>query len=105
MIVRDTKNVYRREVERAIGKDATAKDVLDYLFGDVNSERKTNFVIKEWEVDTTTKPIHRLNMFWAVPLTLLCAPVQYVLYGHVGWTTKTKFGRWIIRVTGHLKET
>jgi hypothetical protein len=104
MLIRDTKCVYRHAVEKALGKDATANDVLDYLldgYGKCGGER---FVIWQWREDRETNPIQRLNMFWAIPLTLFCAPYQYVARGQVGWDTKTAFGRWILRVTGNLHE-
>lgn len=99
MLIRDTKEVYRSRVRKAVGENATADDVLDYLFDYGNED----FVIREWR-DSTTTVSQRLNMCWAVPLTLVCAPVQYILCGRVGWDTKTAFGRWILRVTGHLGE-
>src|SRR5690606_37750424 len=105
ILVRDTKEVYRHQVESAVGENASAKQVLDYLFGTYPYyDTKTNFVIREWEADKERTPLHRLNMFWAIPLTVLCMPYQYIVRGHMGWDTKTAFGRWILRVTGHLKE-
>ena len=106
ILVRDTKEVYKLQVESAVGKDASVKQVLDYLFGTCPyyDDTETNFVIREWEEDKKRTPLHRLNMFWAIPLTVLCMPYQYIVRGHTGWDTKTAFGRWILRVTGHLKE-
>ena len=33
ILVRDTKEVYRHQVESAVGENASAKQVLDYLLG------------------------------------------------------------------------
>lgn len=105
MLIRDTRSVYRHEVENAVGKDATAKQVLDYLFGGYGEYDRpdADFVIRKWEEDGRTV-LHRLNMFWAIPLTLLLSPFMYLFKGQVGWDTKSKTGRFILRVTGHLKE-
>ena len=46
----------------------------------------------------------RLNMLWAMPLTIALWPFRYVLNGDGGWSTKTRMGRFILRVTGHLKD-
>lgn len=84
MLIKDTKEVYRFKVEKAIGKDATARDVLDYLFGDSLDEGgKANFVIREWCSDIRT-PMNRINMFWAIPFTLLLSPYQYITKGQIG---------------------
>jgi len=105
MLVRDTKAVYRHQVMQAVGKEATRDEVLAYLFGDEDGWTDNNFVIREWSDDDKRTPLQRLNMFWAIPFTLLVSPYQYVVKGRVGWDTKTRFSRWILRVTGHLKET
>ncbi|MFA7287283.1 MAG: hypothetical protein WC055_00225 [Melioribacteraceae bacterium] len=105
MLIRDTKEVYRFKVENAVGKNATAKNVLDYLFGEYLDERgKANFVLREWSTDHKTA-LNRINMFWAIPFTLICSPYRYITKGFIGWDTKTVLGRFILRVTGHLRET
>lgn len=104
ILIRDTKGVYRYSVEAAVGKDATAKQVLDHLFGDgMYNDAAALFVIREWRVCDKTR-VQRLNMLWAMPLTVALWPVRYVLYGDAGWHTKTRMGRFILRATGHLKE-
>ena len=104
-IVRDNRGVFRREVEDEVGKSASGKEVLDYLLGTESNGHNADsrILIKVWMDDDRTV-IHRLNMFWVMPLTLLLSPVMYVLNGSVGWTTRTRFGRFVLRVTGHLKE-
>ena len=86
------------------GKDATGQQVLDYLFGPygVDSCSSVNFVIRQWCKDDRTR-LQRLNMLWAMPLTILLWPFRYVLYGDGGWSTKTLMGRFMLRVTGYLK--
>lgn len=104
MLLRDTVRCYRLKIESAVGKDATGKEVLDYIFGTSNNDYRgqAGIELRVWSKDNK-KPVHRLNMLWAIPLTLLLAPVRYVLHGDIGWDTKTKMGRFILRVTGHLK--
>lgn len=103
ILVRDTKDVYRHQVKKYIGKDGTVDDVLDYLFGKYGEPCDADFVIRAWSKDSHTR-LQRLNMFWAVPLTMCCMPFQYVMKGKTGWDTTTKFGRWILKVTGNLRE-
>ncbi len=105
MLIRRTSDLYRHEVEKAVGKDATAKQVLDYLFGGCGEydRRESDFVIRKWTDDKKTV-LQRLNMFWAMPLTLLLSPFMYLFSGQVGWDTKTKVGVFILKVTGHLKD-
>lgn len=106
MFIRDTTGVYRHQIESKLGENPTGRQVLDYIFGEHGEygHPSVDWVIRKYYKDDKTA-IHRLNMFWAIPLTLLCAPYQYIKEGQVGWDTKTKFGRFILRVTGHYKET
>jgi len=39
-----------------------------------------------------------------IPLSVVLWPFRYVLYGDGGWSTKTRMGRFILRVTGYLKD-
>ncbi|RMH97312.1 hypothetical protein [Stutzerimonas nitrititolerans] len=104
VLIRDTKHVHRYDVEQAVGKDASGNRVLDYLFGEYPDFcKESDFVIREWDGDERTV-LQRLNMFWAYPLTLLLAPFRYVIKGHIGWDTKTTFGRWILKATGNLRD-
>jgi hypothetical protein len=105
MFIRDTEGVYRSQIEAKLGDNPTGRQVLDYIFGERGEYGypSVNWVIRNYYEEDRTA-IHRLNMFWAIPLTLLCAPYQYIVKGRVGWDTKTKFGRFILRVTGHYKE-
>lgn len=103
ILIRDTAGVYRCAIERELGKDATGQQVLDHLFGLYGEDPGVNFVIREWCKEDKTK-LQRLNMLWAMPLTLALWPFRYVLNGDGGWSTKTRTGRFILRVTGHLKD-
>lgn len=82
-------------------KDMTGKEVIERIFGGYNNDYQSEFRIIDdcWHPDT--KPWQRFNRFWAYPLTLLCAPYQYIIRGQCGWSDKTKFGNWILRVTGY----
>ncbi|MBE0506692.1 MAG: hypothetical protein IBX50_08225 [Marinospirillum sp.] len=105
MLIRDTDCCFRHQIEQAVGKDATGKETLDHIFGTYDNDYRgnTDIVLRVWRNDKRTA-WQRLNMFWAMPLTLILSPIQYVMVGQVGWDTKTKFGRFVLRVTGHLKE-
>lgn len=102
IFIKDTAFVYRSNIERKLGKDATGQQVLDHLFGTYGGDSCVNFVIREWRKDDRTK-LQRLNMLWAMPLTIVLWPFRYVLYGDGGWSTNTPMGRFILLVTGHLK--
>ncbi len=102
LLIRDTRELYRHEIEQAVGKDASGKQALDHLLGEYpDYQSGADFVIRAWRSDERT-PVQRLNMFWAIPFTLLCAPYQYVAKGQVGWDTKSRLGRWLLKVTGNL---
>ena len=105
MFIRDTRGCYRHEIQQAVGKNATGKQVLDHIFGTYDNDYRGNadIVLRVWVGDKRTR-WQRLNMFWAMPLTLILSPIQYVMSGQVGWDTTTKFGRFMLRVTGHLAE-
>lgn len=102
IFIRDTTGVYRYKIERELGKDATGQQVLDYLLGPYGDDSRVNFVIREWRKDDRTK-LQRLNLLWVMLLTIVLWPFRYVLYGDAGWSTKTPMGRFILRVTGYLK--
>ena len=106
MFIRDTRKIYRSSIEKAVGENATGKDVLDYIFGtydnDYNGE--TDLILESWEEPSHKSVFHRVNMLWVIVLTIILSPIRFILYGQVGWDTKSKFGRWIIKITGNLKE-
>lgn len=106
MFIRDTRKVYRSEIEKNLGKDASGEKVLDYMFGTYDNDYNSNsdITIRKWGEPTQNKIIHRINMIWAIPLTLIILPLQYLITGNTGWDTKTKLGRWILKITGHLTE-
>ncbi|MFS1428586.1 hypothetical protein LMH73_015955 [Vibrio splendidus] len=79
----------------------SGQEVIDRLFGCANNDYYTDFRIIDDCWAPKTKWWHRLNRFWAYPLTWFCSPYQYVVRGQAGWSDKTKFGNWILRVTGY----
>lgn len=105
VFIHDTTDVYRYKIESELGKDATGQQVLDHLFGPYGeySGSSVNYVIREWRKDDRTM-LQRLNMLWAMPLTIALWPFRYVLYGDGGWSTKTRMGRFFLRITGYLKD-
>src|SRR5690606_3010067 len=105
IFIHDNARVYRLKIEQELGKDATGQQVLDHLFGPYgeDSSSSVNYVIREWRKDDRTK-LQRLNILWVIPLSVVLWPFRYVLYGDGGWSTKTRMGRFILRVTGYLKD-
>jgi hypothetical protein len=83
-------------------KIETKQELLDHLFGDYNSRPSTDLDLYLFTPqDKTWK--HRAHMVWAFPVTLLCAPYRYLRYGEVGWTNKTKFGKFLLTCIGEDK--
>lgn len=103
MIIRKSKSAYRCSIIKELGEDCTGKQVLDHLFGDYDNDYQSyeNYYISEWCSDKR-KWWQRLNMFWAMPLTIIILPFQWVVVGHTGWSDKNKVGRFVLRVTGNL---
>lgn len=97
-INKNHKHAYRHVLERSLKDKAAAREALDLLFDDDSDYiilHRRNPYIK-------TTALERLNMFWAWPLTLICAPFMYVIWGEMGWSEESTFGKFILRVTGHL---
>lgn len=105
MIIRNNRTLYRHEIEKNLPKNCTGEQVLDYIFGDYDSDYRgySDFHFRKWDDDKKTKT-NRINMLWALPLTIIVSPYMYVKNGQIGWDNKTPLGRFILRVTGHLKE-
>ena len=104
MLIRNTKSVYRHEIERKLGKDASAKQVLDHIFGDYyDNDKGIDYVISKWSSCKKTK-MQRFNIVLAVIFIILRSPYQYITDGYLGFDNKTKFGRWVLRNTGDLKD-
>lgn len=102
MIEQEKGKVSRYELERLLTKPKEAKELLDLLYGQYNNDYCTDYEIATYRYQDGSKTVcQRLNMLWAVPLTILCMPFQYVIKGTTGWSKKTIFGRWICKVTGH----
>lgn len=79
----------------------TGQEVVDRLFGGYNNDYYSEFRIIDDCWTPKTKWWQRLNRFWAYSLTAVCAPYQYIKNGEIGWSDKTRFGLWILRVTGY----
>lgn len=104
MIIKNTKSVYRYAIERELGKDASAKQVLDHLFGDAyGNDKSVDYVISEWSDCDKTK-MQRFNTIIAIIFILITSPYQYITDGHLGFDSKTRLGRWVLRITGNLHE-
>lgn len=89
--------------ESSIGRELTKKEVIQYLFGDWENTPDTELDLYLLD-PPEEKVIHRINHLWAFPLTFLLAPFRYVLYGDIGWTNKTKLGRFLLKSCGYSNE-
>lgn len=89
--------------ESSIGRELTKDEAIKYLFGDWENTPDTELDLYLFQ-PTEEKPIHRINRLWAFPLTFVLAPFRYVLYGDIGWTNKTMFGRFLLRSCGYSKD-
>ena len=91
---------YRFKVEAEVGKDATAREVLDHLFGTYDDN--VEYVVYHYN-DPYTKPttvFQRLNRLWVVPAFYLCAPFQWFFTGEVGVKDHSKLGEFLHKITG-----
>lgn len=77
-------------------KVKTKEDLLDFLCGNYDSRPETTLNLYLY-TPVRTEWYHRLNMFWAYPLTLCLYPFRYVLYGDGGWTNKTRMGKFLLK--------
>ena len=96
--------LYRHEVEQELKENPTSKDVLDMLYGNYDNDYRSDYKI----IRRFNKPNRsftcRLNMLWAMPLTVLAFPVLYVIKGEGGWSENSLLGKFILKVTGYLEE-
>lgn len=91
---------HRYVVEREVGKDATAAQVLDCLFG--TYDENVEYVVYHYN-DPYTKEstvLQRLNRLWVVPAFWLCAPFQWFFTGDVGVNDHSKLGEFLHKITG-----
>ena len=88
--------------ETELGRKFNRDELMDYLFGSYSERAECNHELFIYEEPETTM-VHRINRLWAYPFTLLVSPYQYIRYGQVGWTHKTKLGKFILTCTGYLK--
>lgn len=114
MIMKKTRTSYQvwsirgciqRDIETAenrLGRKFNRDELMDYLFGSHSERAKCHHELFIYEKPETAM-VHRINRLWAYPLTLLVSPYQYIRYGQVGWTHKTKLGKFILTCTGYLK--
>lgn len=92
---------HRYIVEREVGKDATAKQVLDHMFGTYD-DAHSEYVVYHYN-DPYTKPstvLQRFNRLWVVPLFFICAPFQWLFTGDIGLNDHTKLGEFVHKITG-----
>lgn len=89
--------------EEQRGIKLSREESLDFLFGTHSKRPRTRLNLYLLEEPEKTA-FHRLNHLWAFPLTFVLAPFRYVLYGDIGWTNKTMFGRFLLRSCGYSKD-
>ena len=94
-VTEDIQEYEDSELSRKMTRDET----IEYLFGSYFSRGETPLDIYVMD-KPETKVIHRLNMIWAFPLTLLCAPYMWIRRGEVGWHNKSRVGRFVLKCVG-----
>lgn len=107
MIESDVKYVEPWQVEKYLKEnydkdinEMSGKELMTTLFGVPFHERGSFRIVNDyWQPVINWK--HRMNRLWAFPLTLICAPYRYIRYGDIGWCDKSRFGAWLLKVTGH----
>ncbi|PSV00401.1 hypothetical protein [Photobacterium kishitanii] len=81
--------------------DLSAKEVIEYLFGDFSY--RGDFMLVDRHVELHDTWWQRFNVLWIYPLALLCYPYRYIRYGDAAWDRTTKFGRWLHWMVGSQK--
>lgn len=107
MIQSDVKYVHNWHVENYIKEnyskdidEMSGRELMEILFGVPFHERGSFRIVNDyWQPETNWK--HRVNRLWAFPLTVICAPYRYIKYGDIGWSDNTRFGAWLLKVTGY----
>ncbi|WP_273860727.1 hypothetical protein [Photobacterium sp. GSS17] len=106
MIERETKYVSEYQLRAYIlehfGKDVrdmSGVELLEGMFG--TFRERGDFRIENRYYQPKETWVHRLNRLWAFPLTLICSPYMYIKHGQIGWSDKTRFGSWLLKVTGY----
>lgn len=106
MIERETKYVsesqlreYIKENFRKDVRDMSGEELLEGIFG--SFRERGDFRVENRYYQPKETWVHRLNRLWALPLTLLCSPYMYIRNGEIGWSNRTRFGRWLLKVTGY----
>lgn len=87
------------EHEEKIGRKLTREEVFDFFF-EQKQPYGTKYDIRVLAPPLQEKLVHRLNMLWAVPLTILAIPINYVINGQIAWDDTTAIGRFILRSIG-----
>lgn len=96
MIKREVRDAYRTEILKQVGKDASAKVVLDFLF-DEDSEY---VVTKYRDYDETKTVFNRLAFIVLFPFLLVGIGIQWVFTGKTGVTGKSRFGKFLLKICG-----
>ena len=91
-----------KEKEEQVGRRLSKDEVIRHLFGSWDDKPSTTLDLYLLRKQKTTRK-HRLNHLWVYPLTLVLAPFRYVLYGDIGWTNKTKLGKFLFVACGYDK--
>mgnify|MGYP003667186821 CR=1 FL=1 len=89
-IFRKTTKPYKHLIKKELGKNPTADDVLDHIFGDYEGYVNSRYTIREY-VKSDSNLAQRLNRFWAYPLFLLFVfPLKWVFTGVWGCESESK---------------
>ena len=90
ILFRKTTKPYKHLIRKELGKNPSANDVLDHLFGDCDGWVNSSYTIRKYE-KSDSNLIQRLNRFWAYPLFLLFIfPIKWVFTGVWGCETESK---------------
>lgn len=83
-------------IKEAGGDNATVDSVLNHLLDD-----DSDYVVRKWVDEEDERTVVERIMFCIMwPFLLLTLPFRWVLTGKVGYDSRTKFGRFIFKITG-----
>lgn len=96
---------HRSSITKKMKDETDMNELLDTLFGKYD-DGESDYVIyrydngSEWGLSRKTTLLQRFNMIWVWPLFMITVPFQWLFLGKVGINGHSKFGKWILKITG-----
>jgi hypothetical protein len=97
-----TETPYRYMIEKELGENPTANDVLEHLFGDADCWINSDYTVKQY-VKSKNNPIHRINLLWVLPCYFVfIAPIRWIITGSPGVKNESRAAKVLRFFIGEL---